>query len=274
MPTLTLAPGDDPFDYRETGHGEPILFLHGAPGDARTFVPVMQRLHDRFRGLSYTQRWFGPHAWSPGGPVFGTDTHAHDLVRVVETLDLAPVSLVAWSFGGHVALAAALARPDLFAKVLIYEPSVGTYVTDPDDLAALSADGASAYPPLFEALGRGDLAEVVRRLIDISGGEGAFDRQPAERRAIHLDSAAMTPLLLGGGAPPADLKVSDLAQLAVPVSIAWGAASRPMFAIPSRAAAAAIPTGRHREIENAGHLLPEEDPDRFAALVADWMAGR
>lgn len=273
MPLVTLAAGDDPFDYSEEGAGRPILFLHGAPGDKRTFAPVIALLRDRFRGLTYTQRWFGPQAWSPGGPVFSTQTHADDLARLIEVLNLAPVSLVAWSFSGHVALAAALARPDLFAKVLIYEPSVGTYVTGAGSLAALAADGKAAYPALFEALGRGDLPEVVRRLIDMSGGDGHFDRQAAERRAIHLDSAAAMPLLLGGGAPPADLKASDLAALDVPVSIAWGRHSRPMFAIPSQAAAAAITTALHCDIGGAGHLLPEVDPERFADLVADWMDG-
>lgn len=273
MRTVRLRPDDDALDVEDVGAGQAVLFLHGAPGDLRTWTPVTDVLGARFRCLAYTQRWFGARSWSAPGSDFGTEAHAADLIGMVEALDLAPVSLVAWSYAGHVALLAALRRPELFQRILIYEPGVGTYVVDPDERARMDADAAAMFPPLAEALGRGDLAEVVRRLIDASGGAGWFDRQPARCRAIHLDSAAMMPLLMGGGAPPADIGAADLASLRAPVSIAWGERTRDLFGVPSRAAAAAITTAQHREVEGAGHLLPEQDPTRFAALVATWMDG-
>ena len=192
---------------------------------------------------------------------------------MVEALDAAPVSLVAWSFAGHVALHAALAAPALFDAMLIYEPGVPTYVDDPADLAAWQEDAQLMLAPVTEALGRGDEAGAVRALIDGSGGPGCFDGQPEERRRIHLDSAHVLPRLFAAE-PPTPIGPAELARLELPVAIAWGSASRPLFTIPSRAAARAIATGGHREIEGAGHLWPEAEPGAFSAFVAEWMESR
>ena len=143
-----------------------------------------------------------------------------------------------------------------------------TYVEDADALAAWSADAEAMFPPIAQAIADGQAQEAVRRLIDASGGGGHFDRQPEEVRAVHLDNAGVLPLLFGGGAPPAQIACGDLGRLVVPAAIAWGSRSRPLFAIPARAAASCVGGGAHREIEGAGHLWPEQDPAGFSDLVA------
>ena len=107
--------GPDPFSYVDQGSGPPVLFLHGALGDLRTWLPHIQAVSAQFRCIAYTQRYFGTQSWRNNGPPFGVATHADDLIALVEALGLTPVSLVGWSYTGHVALHAALQRPDLFA---------------------------------------------------------------------------------------------------------------------------------------------------------------
>lgn len=258
------------FPVVEAGSGPPLLFLHGAPGDHRTWAPHFRLLEHRFRCIAYTQRGFGASPWRSDGPPLGTLTHAADLAALLQAIEAAPVSLVAWSYSAHVAFQAALESPDLFARILVYEPGVPTYVTDPAALRAWSEDAALMFGPVAEAVAAGDEAEAVRRLIDASGGAGAFDRQAAERRAIHLDGASVMPLLMGGGEPPARIGCAELAESRAPITVAWGAQSRPVFTIPSRAAAACLGGSRHIEVAGAGHLWPEEDPAGFAGLVERW----
>ncbi|HZH26257.1 MAG TPA: alpha/beta hydrolase [Azospirillaceae bacterium] len=261
--------GEDVFPYTDEGTGPPLLLLHGALGDHRTWQRHSAILSARHRCLAPTQRWFGTTPWREDGPPFGVATHAEDLIAFVRALGIGPVRLVAWSYAGHAAFHAALREPDLFTRVIVYEPGVPTYVTDPDELAAFGQDAQAMFGPIFEAAGRGDRIEAVRRLIDGSGGPGYFDDQPSMSRDIILDNAHSMPRLLAQEPPP-QIGADDLGTLAAPVSIVWGSRTRPVFAIPSRAAARCIRSARHVEVPGVGHLWPDEDPSGFAEMIGSF----
>lgn len=250
------------------GQGPDLLLLHGALGDRRTLAPVAARLSARWRVVVPTQRHFGPAPRSVGSRSFGTASQAEDLVAMLDALGLRRAHVVAWSFSAHSALAAALRAPDRMRSLFLYEPGFPTFVTDPAAQAAISADGAHAFGPVAEAAGRGDWPEAARRLIDAAAGRpGWFDAQPPDLRRIHLDNADTIGLLFSQ-TPPVPIAAGDLARLAVPTSVAWGADTTATYRLVSQAAAQAIPGARSVAVPAAGHLLPEADPIRFALLVA------
>ena len=90
------------FDYLDIGSGRPVIFLHGALGDLRTFAPHAEMLASRYRAIAYTQRYFGSRAWPEAGPPLGIETHAQDLVNFIDTLGI----------GAHAVERAALTRED------------------------------------------------------------------------------------------------------------------------------------------------------------------
>jgi pimeloyl-ACP methyl ester carboxylesterase len=256
------------FEYFDVGDGRPILFLHGALGDLRTWQGHGDTLSDRYRCIGYTQRYFGRASWRNDGPPFGVATHAEDLTAFVEALGLAPVYLVAWSYSGHVAFQAALRRPDLFRRVMVYEPGVPSYVTGPEELAAFGRDAQAMYGPIATAVNNGDLEEAARLMIDGSGGDGYLDRQSPEYRTIVRDNLHSLPRLMAQEPPP-KITGEDLATLKMPVSIVHGGLTRPVFAIPSLAAARCIRHARHVEVPGAGHLWPQESSHGFSAVVEE-----
>lgn len=270
LPVRQVTVGQDTFSYIDAGGGSPIVFLHGALGDLRTWRRQCAALSIRFRCIAYTQRYFGTSPWRADGPAFGTGTHADDLMAFCEALGVGPVALVAWSYAGHVALQAASKRPDLFSRIFIYEPGVPSYTTDGDELAAFWRDAEAMFGPIFQAAGKGDMTEAVRLLIDGSGGEGFFDSQAAECREIELENTHTMSMLLAQAAPT-HLSCEDLGKLRVPVSIAWGEATRPIFKITSRAAARCLDKSRHIEVPGVGHLWPDQDPKGFSELVEKWL---
>ncbi len=269
LPALGLSEvtvGADTFRYIDVGSGSPVVFLHGALGDLRTWRRHCEALSGEFRCISYTQRYFGTSPWREDGPAFGVRTHADDLIGFLRALDLGPVHVVAWSYAGHVALDAALRHPNLFGSLLLYEPGVRTLPLEPAASEEVNTDAQAAFGPIFEAVTRGDQAEAVRLLIDASGGQGYFDGQSPDRRVIHLENAHTMPLLLAQ-TPPPHLGGDELASLVVPVSVAWGEQTRPVFKRPAQALAHAIPHSRHMEVPGVGHLWPEASPMAFATWV-------
>jgi pimeloyl-ACP methyl ester carboxylesterase len=266
--------GDDAFYHFDVGAGRPVVFVHGALGDLRTWDDVIAPLSGRFRCIAYTQRGFSRQAWRADGPTFGPATHAADLCAFIRAMGLGPVAVVAWSYGSHVVLKALQQEPALFERALVYDAGVPALVTDAEQAAAMHADMQRIFPSVIAALAEGDLGETVRRLVDASGGPNHFDRQPAYRRTVHIDSAAAIPRLIDSDARAAGPFPGDLRAMRVPVSVTWGEASHALFTAPSKAAAAALTAARHREIAGAGHLWPETDPAGFAELVTEWMDGR
>ena len=247
-----------------------VLLVHGAPGDARLWAPVIDAMDARFDCHAITLSYFGVDDWPGDGSDFGTTLHKEDIVALAEEIG-GPLSLVAWSFGCHPALLAAIERPDLFAQVALYEPSLDSYVDDADERADFAADTQAAFGPVFAALQDGDTDAALELIFDNAAQQGAYARLPEARRAIYRDSMRALPLLMGGGKPPVAITSDDLAGIGCPVTVALGEHTRPMFAIPSRAVAKAIAGVCLREVPDATHMLPETDPQRFAALLSEWL---
>ena len=110
--------------YVEQGSGEPIVFVHGAPLDLRSWEPVREEIAKRYRFIAYTQRYFGTEPWPDEGKNFSIATHADDLAKFITSLNAGPVHLVGWSHGGLVSVTAALSDPSLVRSLILYEASV------------------------------------------------------------------------------------------------------------------------------------------------------
>lgn len=251
----------------EVGAGEPVVFLHGALGDWRTWKPLLGLIGEQRRAIAYTQRWFGADQRDHGAKPFGTATHAADLIALLDELGLASAHVVAWSYAAHAALAAACAHSDRFRSLVLYDLGFPTFVADADAMATIAAEGAKSFGPVAAAAGRGDWAKAAALLIDAAAAEeGYFDRQPEVVRRIHLDNAHTVALLFTQTAP-VPLLPEDLNQLSVPTAVAWGAESPAAYRLTSQAAGRLIPDCFAQEIDGAGHLWPEQDPAGFAAHV-------
>lgn len=260
-----------PMPARQLGEGAPVLLVHGALADARMWADHQSQLAARWNTLAVTLRYFGPQAWPEEGPPFGLAAHLDDLVRAIEAWGQGPVHLVAWSYSAHAALYMARHHAALLRSVFVYEPGFPTYVQEPGALQRFQADAQQMYGPLAEALSSGDLLAATRSLMDASGqAAGYFDRQPAQRRALQLDNAHTLPRIMSQ-TPPLPLSAAELAAIAVPVCIAQGAQTRPVFAEVASAAARAMPQAHHLVVPQATHMWPDEAPQAFCeALELFW----
>src|SRR6266700_697585 len=53
--------------YLEDGSGEPVVFVHGALGDLRSWEPVREGIASKYRFVAYTQRYYGTEPWPDDG---------------------------------------------------------------------------------------------------------------------------------------------------------------------------------------------------------------
>jgi pimeloyl-ACP methyl ester carboxylesterase len=251
--------------YRSQGEGQPVLLTHGVLGDLRSLDPVAGDLSDAVEAITVTLPALTADA-RPTRP-FGTASQRDDLIDLIWSLGRGPVHLVAWSFSAHSALAVAIDRPDLVPSLFLYEPGFPTFVEDEARREAVVNDMGAAFAPVAEAFRRGDREGAVRLAIDAAARQpGHCEAQPDAIRAIYCDTAHTLEAIFAQ-TPPIPLGPADLGRIRCPVTIARGEGTRDCYAIVSDAAARLVSGAAHVVVPEAGHLLPEQEPARFANLV-------
>ena len=135
MEHLTVEANDAEFHVVRTGHGQPLLLLHGWPEFWLTWELVMQRLADRYQLIAPDLRGFGDSS-KPAGP-WGAADHAADMLAVLDALGLEDVGVVGHDVGGAVMQSMARAAPERFTGLFFFDfvyPDIGSRMGTPDRL--------------------------------------------------------------------------------------------------------------------------------------------
>ena len=110
-----------------SGHGPPLVLVHGAAADHSRWAPVLPALEEHFTVLTMDRRGRG---LSGDAVDYALERESEDVVAVVEAAG-EDVNLLGHSHGGVCALEAALLTKRI-RKLVLYEPPVGFLETPPD----------------------------------------------------------------------------------------------------------------------------------------------
>lgn len=106
-----------PVAYTKTGHGKPLILLHGWGSNRKVMMPLARQLAELrscyipdFPGFGETPA--PDEAWS-------VDDYASMIEQFIITLNIKGCDVIAHSFGGRVVLKLAARIPGLFDKILI-----------------------------------------------------------------------------------------------------------------------------------------------------------
>jgi pimeloyl-ACP methyl ester carboxylesterase len=262
MPTLTLADGAQ-LSYREAGAGPPVVLVHGSPGDGRAWARVMPKLTERHRVLALDLPGYGGSAAVPAEPQGRTAAMGAAVGALIATC-AEPVWLCGHSYGGNVALHAALQEGTRVRGLVLLEPVFLRALHLAGDAAgfAAAADYFAAYTRRVDA---GDNAAVAS-MVDYWFGVGAYPRLPPPVRDF-----------LSGAAPKNALDVKStfaetvtaeaLRAFTAPVLIACGGASPTVAPAIAAALTTLLPRAQVRTIAGATHGMLDTHADAVAALI-------
>ena len=255
-----------PFRYVDLGRGTPVVFVHGMVCDHRVWNAQLQAVSTRARCIAYDQRYFGVNDWPKGGPQYSVETHADDLASFVEEVVQCPAHIVGHSYGGGVALALAVAKPDWVKSLCLYEPvGLPSAISDPEHLATI-ANERSGMAPVADAAAKGELVAAVKQAVEyIEGIPGSFNSLPREVQQAILENAHTLEQHLS--APPSKVTCANLHEVSAPVTLLWGADTRPYFAIFANAIGQCLVNVEVVVLPGVRHLAPLQDPDLLAREV-------
>ncbi len=234
-----------------------VAIIHGTMDRSTGMLKLSRRLDDRFRVLRYDRRGYGRSVPDDGiheGP-FDMKTQVADLA---ELLAERPALLVGHSYGGNVALSAAMQYPELVAGVAVYETPLSWEPWWPGTTAGAAARSPNASP--------GEAAELfMRRLI----GEAGWERLPARTRTTRrAEGAAMVGELR-------DLQVNrpwQAERIHCRVVLGFGSQGAAHHRHGMRFLHGQFPDSQLFELDGCRHDAPTSRSDLFATTIVAALA--
>jgi pimeloyl-ACP methyl ester carboxylesterase len=116
---VNLSGGDYLNVYSE-GTGKPVVLIHGRPGTGRLLWPLALALKQRgFAPITYDRVGYGHSSRrSPETPANPTE-NARELLQLIDALQLDDPYVIAYSYGGGVALEAGRLDPHAFSRLAL-----------------------------------------------------------------------------------------------------------------------------------------------------------
>jgi len=258
--------------HRVAGDGPGVVCLHANPGTGAQWQTLAERLLPDWHVVvpgTYGATRAPPRPSEP----------APTLAEALEGLEPAFAAagdrfhLVGHSWGGALALRAALAYPERVESVAVYEPALFGLAREADpgnpDLEAL----ADVVHRGAQAVARGDREGAARSFIDFWKHPGAFDAMAPARRAQILGTIECVGSwwrTLSEDPTP----LSAFAGLTVPVLVMTGRDTRAAARCVAEALVAAVPGAQVVRFAGLGHMGPLTHPERVLAVIEGFLSTR
>jgi 3-oxoadipate enol-lactonase len=247
--------------HDEAGSGPALVLLHAGVADRTMWSQHLEPLADAgYRVVAVDLPGFGEAPVTPG-----EQAPWADVLRAMDELSIERAALVGNSFGGAVALRAALVAPDRVSALALISASSPALEPSSELEAAWEAEEA--------ALQRGDIEAAVEAVVDFwtlpeASPELRGRVATMQRRAFVLQAEAQPTT----EAPdPAEERPEYLARLSIRTLAAAGELDKRDFLQGAEDLARTLPGARHAVIEGAGHLAPLETPEAFRELVVSFL---
>ena len=98
----------------------PLLLVHGGRDHCRNWDWVASRLRDRWHVIAPDLRGHGDSQWSAEGS-YRMDSYIYDLTQLIHQQKLAPVTIIAHSLGGNIAIRYTGLYPDTVRRLVAIE---------------------------------------------------------------------------------------------------------------------------------------------------------
>lgn len=267
-----------------------VIFLHGFPESHRTWRAIAPKLEERFYCVMPDQLGFAGSDRLQDPDDYSSDKLVGDIFEVADALGLERFALVGHDWGGAIAWAAALKRPERLSRLAIINaphPWVFQKSLVEDEAQREASQYITAFrQPAFE------------KLVERMGYEAFFEKSfarhvdlaiipEAEKRQYLADwsqPGGMTAMLNwyrgsklvvpspGAEVPLPDWLLKAFPKIEVPTLVIWGMKDAALLPIQLEGLDQLIDDVKIVRLPEAGHFAPWEAPDAVANALEPFLA--
>lgn len=263
MPTIQTDDIETYFERR--GDGPPIIFVHGALSDHRAADRQLEAFSDEYTAVAYDLRGHG-RTVNPHDRPYSIGQLVEDLDAFITALDLDQPVLCGVSMGGMVAQVYASRYPERLSGLVLADTFTPAFVNRRDRIE------------------RNVLMKTLIGLLRLTGYERAkglmtwFGRKlegdkttslRADRFPDMATAAAVNSLRAVMSFHKTDI---DLTSITVPTLVLYGEHETSVIRRHVPTLAAEIPNATVREVPNAGHASPWDNPEFFNEAIREFLA--
>jgi 3-oxoadipate enol-lactonase len=260
MPHLRINQMD--LHYEETGNGPALLFIHGLGSTGQDWEPQIRKFSAAYRVITFDLRGHGT-TGKPSGP-YSIPLFAGDATELLKALKIGAAHVVGLSLGGCVAFQLALDRPELVRSLVVVNSA-------PEFIRRSFKTWLETWRRTAIVRWRG-----LRRMGERIGARLLPRPEHAVLRATFVARFAKNDpqAYLNSLKALIGWSVTDrLGSIRCPVLVVSSEHDYTALAFKEKYARK-IPDARLVVIPDAHHAAPQEEPDKFNAVLAEFLAAQ
>lgn len=263
--------GEVSLRVRDDGAGTPVVLLHGWPDTGDLWAHQIRTLAAAgYRTIVPDLRGFGDSSKPTDIPSYALTEHVGDVVAILDALDIPRAHVVGHDWGAAIAWSVAAFLPDRVSSLVALSTGHPTsFVT-----AGTRQLQLSWYMLLFQFPGIAEQwlsADDYRNFRKVSGHPQADE---AARRLSVPGALTASLGIYRANVPPESL-LAPAPQLPPVTAPAMGVWSSKDGALTERSmtgsAAYVMGSWRYERIDNVGHWIPLDAPEKVDALLLDFL---
>ena len=269
MPHVTTDDGVKLY-FEEVGEGTPIVFVHEYAGDWRSWEPQMRHFGRRYRAITYCARGYPPSDVPESHEAYGQDRARDDIRAVLDGLGIDAAHVVGLSMGGFATLHFGFEYPDRALSLTVAGCGYGADADKRDQFKKESeATSARIQAEGMEVVGKVYAIGPTRVQFQAKDPRGwkEFETKLCEHSTL---GSANTMRGVQSRSPSLYDLTDKMRALTVPTLILNGDEDEPCLDV-GNYMKRNIPSAALAVLPKTGHTLNLEEPDKFNAVVEDFI---